>query len=53
MRAKCHAEEEREEPETVSLHRLGFWFNRRSVGRLFQMVWALNEVESAAATGAA
>ena len=41
--AECHRWEERDEPETVRLHRLGMWFDRRSFGRLRAMVDLLND----------
>ena len=42
-RIECHPCERREEPETQSTWRLGLWFDRKSVGRLRQMVDVIND----------
>lgn len=42
-RVECHEYEAIDEPETSELHRLGFWFDRKSLGRLRLLVDRLND----------
>ena len=42
-RVEPHRYEKKDDPETLELPRLGFWFDRKSMGRLRKLVDLLNE----------